>query len=1543
MGFFSKELKIGNGEKYDLNKVSSEGVNKEEAAKDKKKLIKIFQAFDLNGDNSLDAIELARAMDYFNSLDEEGEANSKLSKKELKEGAADLNKQLGLEGKDRIKSRDIKKFIKNIQNTTEGDASISREDLFKYIDDASLSSENIRETQVVDDGNGGKKYVISYDNDTEVTVNNDGSYQLQAKDEEGTISTQYHNKEKQLLKETNVYSNNDTEVTDYDPNQTTPVPLKTISTRNNGTVKSELNYIDGKPANETVTSDGGSTEKTFEYYNDEPYIIQHIQNKGSDEQVMTRYTYPSDGTIKAKVTDKNGVTTQTMDDEYNVTSEFVNLNNGTIIERDFNTDGSRYEVVTDKNNRVTETVYNKQNKRVSQAVFTVGNSYEIKYDGAGNTEGIIVQFNETPAAIAKKFGCSVEELAAVNKGKLHGSGKNAYFNVGDSIKIPGELDADAKALQGRDSREQALAKYKAYQEQKAAELRKKQAADAALEARKGYSRTFTNVTYDTFEQQARALFAREGNNNPSEYELKLRINELKQLNPNIKDGELKNKKINATFNRETYASIGVGQQQREEARLVKKAKNEAATGKNIAADMYESINENAAGVSTAQFKNALAKVNKDNVIGVIEEYDKLSPDESLMEAIMDETGTWLENRRDRQQTIVNALYNRALAAGVDPERAKTMKTELTNAVNNCTASDTATLDGLVRNSVATINAAERVTREERTSKVTDNSQMRTQTIETGNTALGENRQKLQDQLDRDGWCADLYEGLKWCVGSDNLDEKVKADLNKFEGYMNQLQEAHKKGGDAAFDAKFKEIFGVDYDPNLARGYSKLQNDYANAYAMTAGLEGFNKEFSSSINGNESYDTMLQKYGNYLQSASSSINDGVQAAENGIALAMKKDGIDFKNATEAQKQQYLKNILKETQESLNNEIQKYTRGKSLDTMKKDLDQASIAIFGNKGDIVSRVNNYVASQQQGGAYTAMALKVAGAIALGVLTGGAGAAALSASALATTAVGTGIISATVDLTDRASSNNGLQDGEVFNILKNAAIDGATVFVGGKLTKAAMCFKSANAFVQAGGRMLAQTTGDIATGAAAEYLQTGEITIEGVTFQAMFSAAGNLVALKQIHKADNTTPAVTSGGSKKPRPSGDKPKYEIPEGETPFQKATRNPNDPAGIAPQGSVGVIGKEKFDGMVEDVSQQVRTATDGELEEISQRAMALGKREQSRTINHLVEDEQILRQLDDATNLGDLYKLEKKVSSWTDDARRQQEILDKIALKRAELKENGTYTVEQRSIDPQIKADAEAALAQSKKHLDPTQIYAVKQYVETITDPAELTRVVENLKARGMKLKSGRLKAAIDAKYAELNIPKTTVEADTPMTASNETRINEHEIRVTGDAAEIPTGATYNATPEDFARFRPVEAEPANYANVVDGTPAPRQTAPNESYINGHEIRVTGDNTPAANGAVYDATQDFLNPTQVTAQVRTAAVGTPRLDRLTPGSGRLGGQAKAEITAEVTNTANAATTVQELQALKTKVQEKISNPELRTNLEKIIDDAAKKLV
>lgn len=126
MGWFSKKMNIGEGKKYDVSQISKDGVTQEEAVKNNKKLINVFKAFNFQGGEKLEDIELASAMDAFEKIDSQfGNGDGKLSKAELEKGAAWLNKEFGLTGDDAIDRKDLKEFIKNITKATKTDAKVS--------------------------------------------------------------------------------------------------------------------------------------------------------------------------------------------------------------------------------------------------------------------------------------------------------------------------------------------------------------------------------------------------------------------------------------------------------------------------------------------------------------------------------------------------------------------------------------------------------------------------------------------------------------------------------------------------------------------------------------------------------------------------------------------------------------------------------------------------------------------------------------------------------------------------------------------------------------------------------------------------------------------------------------------------------------------------------------------------------------------------------------------------------------------------------------------------------------------------------------------------------------------------------------------------------------------------------------------------------------------------------------------------------------------------------------------------------------------------
>ena len=157
------------------------------------------------------------------------------------------------------------------------------------------------------------------------------------------------------------------------------------------------------------------------------------------------------------------------------------------------------------------------------------------------------------------------------------------------------------------------------------------------------------------------------------------------------------------------------------------------------------------------------------------------------------------------------------------------------------------------------------------------------------------------------------------------------------------------------------------------------------------------------------------------------------------------------------------------------------------------------FGTKNNIRERVENYNESQRQGAAAVKTGATIAAGVAIGVATGGTGIAALGAAAAATTAS-----SAVINTSDRLSSDSGLKDGEMGQIMKDAVWDGASTLAGGAVGKiASTAIKGVTTGAKIA-RAAVNTAGDTAMGAAQEYAETGKVTAQGVISNAALSGVG-------------------------------------------------------------------------------------------------------------------------------------------------------------------------------------------------------------------------------------------------------------------------------------------------------------------------------------------------------------------------------------------------------------------------------------------------------
>lgn len=409
------EIQLGLGSKNygEINTTELKGGIKREQLKSENEK-SIFDAVDTDKNGVLDANE----MQQFSAKLQDAAGNEKLSK------------------------REAKKFLKN-----ENLKDIDKKELFNFINSLSESSENIASSQVLEE-NGQKTILVTYKDGSQETINPDKTSQIVSTDENNTVTTKFFDENKELTQEKIVQENGDNSVTDIENG----LPVKKTTVSNNGSKTSVIEYENGKEVKEQIKE--GSVQSSYQYVDGKPVITEKIEDLGNNILRTTDYKYNEDGTITENITEPNKQTIRQTKDGKALSEVITEDNKKT--ERLYKEDGTTQEIITEGDNK-TATLYNTETgKRLQQSKIVNGKQYNIAYDGAGNTTGIIVQNGESISDIAKKFGCSEKELKEVNKDILKGK---KYFNVGDEIKIPREIDANSKALNNRKSAQEAKAEY----------------------------------------------------------------------------------------------------------------------------------------------------------------------------------------------------------------------------------------------------------------------------------------------------------------------------------------------------------------------------------------------------------------------------------------------------------------------------------------------------------------------------------------------------------------------------------------------------------------------------------------------------------------------------------------------------------------------------------------------------------------------------------------------------------------------------------------------------------------------------------------------------------------------------------------------------------------------------------------------------------------------------------------------------------------------------------------------------------------------------
>ncbi len=538
------------------------------------------------------------------------------------------------------------------------------------------------------------------------------------------------------------------------------------------------------------------------------------------------------------------------------------------------------------------------------------NEYQVNYDEDGNTLGIIVQNGESIAAIAKKFNCSVQDLIRVNAAKIHGKYPNAYFYAGEEIKIPRTMEADEPVLFDRKSKEEAVQEYTAF-------MQKREQERIQAEQEERISANAQSV---------------QGAGSPAA---------------------------------ESVSEVEQTQQMQQSQELQKEAKE-------IAEEIYSACDDMAAAVGKERFEKALKRVNKDNILEVINQYEQLHPKESILAVISNEKGSSNEDRMAALTYIIDTLYEKGLEAGADKYELNTLRNNFLSEMryqyrkigfvdNTKMESLLDTIRGVI---IAAASDAEDITEKEAIEQVAE--------------MAGDESQKANTEFDTaredEGWIAKTADTVCGWFGCTTI-EDMKAKLGEHADDIIRLTEAKTE---AEFKAIFYEIFGVEFNKDKIAAYNKSVENYelAQLYSMM----------------NEKLPEFLAKAENLSESELKDLIKTTFAYDDAeievLVFTNKIEGEDAKTT--------LIRYFKECADKYQKEYDSITNGKTLQDMENEINLIQRGIFGTK-DIVSEVMKFNKNMQLTEAIATGVLEIGGTIALGLIPGTQGLAAVRIAAMA------------------------------------------------------------------------------------------------------------------------------------------------------------------------------------------------------------------------------------------------------------------------------------------------------------------------------------------------------------------------------------------------------------------------------------------------------------------------------------------------------------------------------------------------------------------
>lgn len=1304
----SKDFNIGKGPKFDLSSVPKSDISIEELDGKDKKLLSIFTRFDLNKDGNLSSIELAQAFKTFTSFDNI-ESDGILSKNELKDGASSLNTKWQLSGNEKIKFKDIKNFIEQVLSVSNGSDKVDISELLPFTN-LEFSIENVVNAETREN-NDQQVCILSYPNSKQILLNQDKSYQIvDSSNESKFVKTTSFASNNIKLNEQIRYSNGDIETYNYIFVDGEYFLSDIEQVTGNGKVKSKSQYINGVCTQEIVEKE--NTRLVYAFVGDSLKLCSSEKFDSNGRVIETvDYEYNDDNSCFVKIKRNNTEIEQLMYDPKNPDSVYHQKvieysENGDVVEETgFTADGNLLK--TKSSSGCFELIcYAPDGKNKEYAYKILGDKeYFATYDGNGNTN-LVVRFGEDITNVADAVGISVDELYDFNSDIVKGKCFNRYFLAGQVIRLPGELEPDNKILANRGTPEQEELRFAQWQTEN-------QQAKLELELRESsMPREFTSEV-STFKQLAKVLYENEGIT-PSSEQIKIRVNELKDLNKNLTDGSLKGKKVIVRYNSTYEHNLHTKSVKDYQTKYNNKSEKEAAIGSNIAKRLHDYIDNHSFALKDADFKKILQEITPDNVVGFLEQYDKLYSNESFSNFVRSEYGG---GQQDVFLHVFNMLKKRALKSGINSTNLNNLlqKSQIITAskktVNSksvgesyevsTTIIDIDKFEQIKSQIISQIKGVESISPEERKYDAYQKNNNISTLIDTAGSVYDIANSSFNHQLESDGWCADLWEGLKFVSSfgaNPNLDENVRKELDFYRNSMADLKKVYETQGEDAFKKAYEKTFGVVYDSNLVKSYSIKLANYNNALA----IDDLFKKMNSSFVGNHdlrfcSYNELKNYLQTFLKETQQQKQIGEQQVESVLKSFMDGQGVgsSFDSGDVEKKSQYLRLLCQKIQQQLINGKNILTGSKDLDTVNIELVDLASSLYGAKHDIMHRVDQYLLSQKKGDAYVSVGVKALSMIGIGLITGGSG-----FTSILLSGAGTFATSSAVDITNEWSGD-GLTRDELMDICKDSSIN-ALFAMGSTGVREFVkpIFKNQN-FANFKTSVVAATgqTGVMSVSSAVkDQWSTGNAALDfGFAFMA------NYITGKPFIDKAKVAPKVISLKNFNP---GRASRRGFSFGKNEIKEASKN------VAITTGVG-LGIKVLD------------------------------TPQSTISNYLSQ----------INNLGDLNRLYTSVYKLqSSQLPNQNEVLAMIKNRAKELMADSDYSVLPQDfvLTNETKTNALLALEQPTMHLRQEQIDDITAYVKSLSSVTVLYNVVEKLNKHNFEINENpKLYQALNDKFAEL--------------------------------------------------------------------------------------------------------------------------------------------------------------------------------------------------